>query len=179
LEQEEYEGIVISDYNKGLISEALMQRVLPLAQEAKRPVFVDPKVTNFSHYSPVTLITPNHHEAESIVHFPCHSDREVERAGRNILSRISTQYLILKRGEQGMSVFDTGGAVHHIPTIAKEVYDVTGAGDTVIATASLALLVGASIQEAALLANAAAGIVVGKLGTATVTVEELEKAVTA
>ncbi len=177
LEQEDYEGIVISDYNKGLIGQALMARILPYAQEAQRPVFVDPKVTNFPYYTPVDLITPNHHEAESIVHFPCRNNQEAERAGQTILSRISTRYLILKRGEQGMSVFDTQGAIHHIPTIAKEVYDVTGAGDTVIATASLALLAGASIQEAALLANAAAGIVVGKLGTATVTTEELKKAI--
>ena len=176
-EQEDYEGIVISDYNKGLISQNLMANILPHAQKSQIPVFVDPKVANFAHYSPVSLITPNHHEAESIVHFPCRSDQEVERAGERILSQISTRYLILKRGEQGMSVFDTQGAVYHIPTIAKEVYDVTGAGDTVIATASLALLSGASIREAALLANAAAGIVVGKLGTATVTAEELEKAI--
>jgi D-beta-D-heptose 7-phosphate kinase/D-beta-D-heptose 1-phosphate adenosyltransferase len=176
-EQEDYEGIVISDYNKGLISRNLMSKILLYAQKEQIPVFVDPKVANFAYYSPVSLITPNHHEAESIVHLPCRSDQEVERAGQRILSQISTRYLILKRGEQGMSVFDTQGAVYHIPTIAKEVYDVTGAGDTVIATASLALLSGATIQEAALLANAAAGIVVGKLGTATVTVEELEKAI--
>ena len=177
LEQEEYEGIVISDYNKGIISQTLMKKILSYAQQAHIPVFVDPKVNNFAHYTPVTLITPNHHEAASIVHFPCHSDAEAERAGRTILSRISTRYLILKRGEQGMSVFDTQGTVHHIPTIAKEVYDVTGAGDTVIATAALALLAGASIQDAALLANIAAGIVVGKLGTATLTAEELKKAI--
>ncbi len=176
LEQEDYEGIVISDYNKGLIGQALMARILAFAQQTKRPVFVDPKDANFTFYTPVDLITPNHHEAENIVHLPCHNDQEVERAGQTILSLISTRYLILKRGEQGMSVFDTQGTVHHIPTIAKEVYDVTGAGDTVIAVASLALLAGATIQEAALLANAAAGIVVGKLGTATVTAEELEKA---
>jgi len=177
LEQEEFEGIVISDYNKGIISQTLMKRILSYAQQARIPVFVDPKVSNFAHYTPVTLITPNHHEAASIVHFPCNSDAEVERAGRTILARISTRYLILKRGEQGMSVFDTPGTVHHIPTIAKEVYDVTGAGDTVIATAALALLAGASIQDAALLANIAAGIVVGKLGTATLTAEELKKAI--
>lgn len=177
LKQEDYEGIVISDYNKGLISQDLMKKILPFARKADLPVFVDPKVSNFRHFSPVSLITPNHHEAESIVHFPCRSDLDVERAGQRILSQISTRYLILKRGEQGMSVFDTQGSVFHIPTIAKEVFDVTGAGDTVIATASLALLSGASIQEAALLANAAAGIVVGKLGTAPVTALELEKAI--
>ena len=105
LEQEEFEGIVISDYNKGIISQTLMKRILAYAQQAQIPVFVDPKVSNFAHYTPVALITPNHHEAASIVHFPCHSDAEVERAGRTILSRISTRYLILKRGEQGMSVF--------------------------------------------------------------------------
>ena len=107
------------------------------------------------------------------MNYACHSDSDVERAGVDILSRISVQYLILKRGEQGMTVLEKGRPPIHIPTVAKEVYDVTGAGDTVIAAASLALLAGATIQEAALLANTAAGIVVGKLGTATLTQEEL------
>jgi D-beta-D-heptose 7-phosphate kinase/D-beta-D-heptose 1-phosphate adenosyltransferase len=134
---------------------------------------VDPKVQHFLSFSPVTLITPNHLEAERFVQHSCHSDREVEKAGETILSKISTKYLILKRGEQGLSIFERGKKPLHVPTLAKEVYDVTGAGDTVIAVSSLALLSGASIQEAALLANLAAGIVVGKLGTATLSSAEL------
>jgi len=170
------EGILISDYNKGLLKKSLMQKLLPYAHRKGIPVFVDPKVDNFFSFSPVTLINPNHTEAEQIVHCSCDTDAQVEKAGAKILSRIDAKYMILKRGERGLSVFEKGKKEVHIPTIAKEVFDVTGAGDTVIATASLALLSGASILEAAILANAAAGVVVGKIGTATVNPEEIIKA---
>lgn len=173
IQQENYEGILISDYNKGLLSQSLMAKVLPFAARKKTPVFIDPKINNFPLFSPATLITPNHREAEKIVHHECLTDSEVELAGEKILSQISVRYLIIKRGERGMTVFEKGKKAYHIPTTAKEVYDVTGAGDTVIAVASLALLAGASIHEAAVLANTAAGIVVGKLGTATLSGEEL------
>lgn len=168
-----YDGILLSDYNKGTLTKSLMKKILPYAQRKKIPVFVDPKIENFFLFSPVTLITPNNHEAERIVHHPCVSDEEAEKAGAKILARISAQYLILKRGEQGMTVFEKGKKAYHIPTTAREVFDVTGAGDTVIAVASLALLSGATIREATLLSNTAAGIVVGKLGTATLTSDEL------
>jgi rfaE bifunctional protein kinase chain/domain len=177
IRNEAYEGILVSDYNKGIISRSLMQQVLETAKKRKIPVYVDPKVENFALYSPVTLITPNHLEAARIVNHPCETDGEVERAGASILKRIQARFLILKRGEQGMTVFARGRSPIHIPTLAQEVYDVTGAGDTVIATAGLALRSGASIQQAALLANTAAGIVVGKLGTATLTSRELQTTV--
>jgi len=173
IREEKYDGILISDYNKGSLSKSLMNRVLPFAQERRIPVFVDPKFENFFLFSSVTLITPNHFEVEKIVQHECTTDSQVEKAGQKILSQIRMLYLILKRGEQGMTVCEKGKKALHIPTVAKEVYDVTGAGDTVIATAALALLSGGSIQEAAVLANAAAGIVVGKIGTAAVTSEEL------
>jgi len=173
IKQEEYDGILMSDYNKGVITKSLMNKLLALAQKRKIPVFVDPKVENFPLFSPVTLITPNHFEAEKIVRHECLTDSQIEKAGQKILSHISTPYLIIKRGEQGMTVFEKGKKPLHIPTVAKEVYDVTGAGDTVIVTTALALLSGGSIQEAAVLANTAAGIVAGKLGTAAVTADEL------
>ncbi len=173
IQQEKYDGILLSDYNKGTLTKSLMKKLLPYAVEKRIPVFVDPKIENFFHFSPVTLITPNHHEAEQIVRHPCLSDSEVENAGAKILSRISSRYLILKRGEQGMTVFEKQKKPYHIPTTAREVYDVTGAGDTVIAVAALSLLAGASIEEAAVLSNTAAGIVVGKLGTAATTSKEL------
>jgi len=176
VQEEDYEGILISDYNKGLLTKSLMRKVLPYAQKMKKPVFVDPKEENFFSFSPVTLINPNHYEAEKIVHHSCETDEQVERAGQKILSRITSKYLILKRGEQGLTVFEKGKKAFHIPTIAQEVYDVTGAGDTVIATSSLALLAGATIREAAMLANTAAGVVVGKIGTAALTADELLKA---
>ena len=173
IQEEKYDGILISDYNKGTLARSLMNKVLPHAQEKKMPVFVDPKIDNFFLFSPVTLISPNNHEAERIVHHACDTDSQVEEAGEKILSQISARYLILKRGEQGMTVFEKGKKAYHIPTTAREVYDVTGAGDTVIAVTSLALLSGASIRQAAVLANTAAGIVVGKLGTATLSSDEL------
>ncbi|HOI44102.1 MAG TPA: D-glycero-beta-D-manno-heptose-7-phosphate kinase [Candidatus Aminicenantes bacterium] len=173
IEKENYRGMIISDYSKGLLTESLLRRVLPIAEKKNLTVCVDPKVENFLLFAPVTLITPNHLEAANIVHHECRTDDQVERAGEEILSRARSRYLILKRGEQGMSVFERGKKPVHIPTIAREVFDVTGAGDTVIATAALALLAGSTILEAACLANVAAGIVVGKIGTATATPEEL------
>ncbi|MGB8952224.1 MAG: D-glycero-beta-D-manno-heptose-7-phosphate kinase [Candidatus Aminicenantales bacterium] len=173
IQKEKFKGLLISDYNKGIVTKSLMNRILPSMKERNISVFVDPKVENFTLFSPVTFITPNHYEAEKIVLHSCHTDSEIERAGRHILLKTQTSYLIIKRGEQGMSFFERGKRPIHIPTIAREVFDVTGAGDTVIATAALALLSGATIHEAAVLSNAAAGIVVGKIGTATVRPEEL------
>ena len=173
IQREKFDALIISDYNKGLVTDSLLQKLLSFTLKEKIPVCVDPKVEHFLSFSPVTLITPNHLEAERIVHHACLSDQDVEKAGKTILSKISSQYLILKRGEQGLSVFEREKKALHVPTLAQEVYDVTGAGDTVIAVSSLALLAGASIQEAALLANIAAGIVVGKLGTATLSQAEL------
>jgi D-beta-D-heptose 7-phosphate kinase/D-beta-D-heptose 1-phosphate adenosyltransferase len=170
-------GIILSDYDKGLLTPTLVPAVLALARARRIPVFVDPKVERFPLFTPVTLITPNHHEAEKVVGHECRTDAQVERAGEEILDRVSVRYLILKRGEQGMTVFERGKRPIHIPTIAQEVFDVTGAGDTVIATAALALLAGADIRQAAVLANAAAAIVVGKIGTATATAAELLAAV--
>jgi len=173
LKNEKFDGIIISDYNKGTITESLMEDLLGFTTKNNIPVFVDPKVEHFNFYSPITLITPNQFEVEGILNRKIYNNEEIESAGREILSKISCEYLIITRGEKGMSVFIKDNRVVHIPTVAKEVYDVTGAGDTVIATASLSLLSGADILESAILANYAAGIVVGKLGTATVNRMEL------
>ncbi len=173
LQKEDYEGIVISDYNKGVVNEHIMKGLLSFSRKRDIPVFVDPKIENIALFTPITLLTPNHFETAAMVNHPCEKDEEVEKAGMEIFSQISVKYLIIKRGKKGVTVIDENKKSVHIPTIAKEVYDVTGAGDTVIAAASLALLSGASIQEAAFLANAAAGIVVGKIGTAVVTPQEL------
>lgn len=177
IRKEDIAGIIVSDYNKGIVTKSMMDRVLAHAAEKRIPVFVDPKVENFSLYSPVTFISPNHHEAERVVRHSCRTDAEVEQAGREIMEMISCLYLIIKRSEQGMSIFERGKKPVHIPTIAREVFDVTGAGDTVIATAALAMLGGMSVKEAAVMANAAAGVVVGKIGTAVCTPEELLAAI--
>jgi D-beta-D-heptose 7-phosphate kinase/D-beta-D-heptose 1-phosphate adenosyltransferase len=173
IQNEEYDGMIISDYNKGLLSKTLIKEAILASKKKKIPLFVDPKVNNFSQFTPATLLTPNHYEAEKIVHHSCDSDADVVKAGEKILSLISTTYLILKRGEKGMTVFERGKKARHIPTIAQQVYDITGAGDTVIAAAALTLLSGGNIYQAAILANAAAGVVVGKMGTASLSSEEL------
>ena len=173
IENEDCSGILISDYNKGVITRSLMIKLLAFAKKKRFPVFVDPKIENFLLFSPVTLITPNHHEAEKIINNVCLDDADVDKAGKKIFQKIATKYIIIKRGERGMTVFEKGRKSLHIPSLAREVFDVSGAGDTVIATAALALLCGASIQEAAYLANTAAGIVVGKIGTATASAAEL------
>jgi D-beta-D-heptose 7-phosphate kinase/D-beta-D-heptose 1-phosphate adenosyltransferase len=177
IQQEKFDALIISDYNKGLITDSLLKKVLSFVQREKIPVFVDPKLEHFFSFSPITMMTPNHLEAEKIVHHACLTDQEVEKAGDTILSKISAKYLILKRGERGLSVFERGKKTLHVPTLAKEVYDVTGAGDTVVAVSGLAIVAGASIRDAALLANIAAGIVVGKLGTASLTSDELIAAI--
>ena len=176
IQTEVHHGIVFSDYNKGVLTKSLVARVLSFAKENEKPVFVDPKIENFQMFSPVTLITPNHSEAGKIVRHDCHTDAQIEKAGEKIMETIQSRYLFIKRGEKGLTVFETGKKASHISANAKEVYDVTGAGDTVIAVSAVALLAGATIQQAAVLANMAAGIVVGKIGTATLHSQELLRA---
>jgi D-beta-D-heptose 7-phosphate kinase/D-beta-D-heptose 1-phosphate adenosyltransferase len=126
-----------------------------------------------SYYRPATVITPNTLEAERASGIPIHGVRDLIRAGKKIRAKAKTEHLLVTRGEEGMSLFEADGSVRHIPTVAREVFDVTGAGDTVISTLTLGLVAGLSVIQAAVLANFAAGIVVGKLGTAAVTPEEL------
>ncbi len=167
------DAVIVSDYAKGLISPQLLRRTLPLAKSARKIVCVDPKMKNFSAYKPATVITPNTQEAEHASGVPISKNSDLIRAGKKILSQSGVQHLLITRGEEGMVLFENPSRITHIPTVAQEVFDVTGAGDTVISTLTLSLAAGLSILEAAVLANIAAGIVVGKLGTAAVTPEEL------
>jgi D-beta-D-heptose 7-phosphate kinase/D-beta-D-heptose 1-phosphate adenosyltransferase len=167
------DSVVVSDYAKGLVSLPLLRAVLPAAARAGKVVCVDPKMQDLAAYRPATVITPNTQEAERAAGRPIGSTEEVVCAGRKILRETGIQHLLITRGEEGMALFEDHGRVTHIPTLAREVYDVTGAGDTVISTLALGLSVGLSILEAAVLSNIAAGIVVGKLGTASVSPEEL------
>jgi len=140
-------------------------------------VCLDPKMRSFVHYQPVTVITPNNQEASEASGIPIEDEQSLTEAGRKLLRSIDASAVLITRGEEGMTLFtadhSAGAEVTHIPTVAREVYDVTGAGDTVIATLALALAGGASLEEAAVLANHAAGVVVGKLGTASLTRDEL------
>ena len=171
------DAIVVSDYGKGLLTSGLLVQALSAARERGLIVCLDPKMRSFVHYQPVTVITPNNQEAAAASGIPIEDEQSLTEAGRKLLDSINTRAVLITRGEEGMSLFTGGGPdgaeVTHIPTVAREVYDVTGTGDTVIATLALALASGASPEEAAILANHAAGVVVGKVGTASVTRDEL------
>jgi rfaE bifunctional protein kinase chain/domain len=172
-EMEAADAVVVSDYNKGLLTPDLLKLALGAARERGLTVCLDPKARSFAHYQPVTVITPNNQEAADAAGIQFEDEAGLVEAGRRILASIDCRAVLVTRGEEGMTLFTDGGEVTHIPTVAREVYDVTGAGDTVVATLALALATGASLTEAAVLANHAAGVVVGKVGTATVTREEL------
>ncbi len=168
-------AIIISDYGKGVINERLVSGLVDYAAKNDLIVSVDPKVENFSIYRNVTVITPNHHEAASGVHHKIVDDESLLATGRLILSRLGCKNVIITRGEDGMTLFEAPGGIVHIPTVAREVFDVTGAGDTVISTLTLALAAGAGMRDAAVISNYAAGIVVGKVGTAVTTAGELKE----
>ena len=165
-------ALVVSDYDKGVVNRELLAEILPRARAANVPIYLDPKVHHADYYRPITLITPNHREAELLTGIVIDSEAALEEAGRKLLQRFECEYALITRGEEGMSLFDVAGS-HHLPTFAREVFDVTGAGDTVIATLALARAAGATMEEAALLANHAAGVVVAKVGTATASRAEL------
>jgi D-beta-D-heptose 7-phosphate kinase/D-beta-D-heptose 1-phosphate adenosyltransferase len=167
------DALVVSDYDKGAVTPGALDEILPLAEVAGVPVLVDPKVRNFNSYRPATLVTPNHHEALRLTNTADDSDEGVARAARAIRGRLGCRSVLITRGERGMMLLEEDGGPVYVPTAAREVYDVTGAGDTVIATLAASLAAGATLVEAAMLANHAAGIVVGKVGTATATAEEL------
>jgi len=172
----EADVLLISDYAKGLIGPALVREVLALAARQRRPVAVDPKVQHLPLFKDVLVVAPNHHEAAAAARLTVRSEADLLRVGRVLLRRLRARAVLITRGEHGMSLFEAGKPVVHIPTVAREVYDVTGAGDTVMGALSLAVAAGADMAEAAVIANYAAGVVVGKRGTATVTRAELERA---
>ena len=165
-------AVIVSDYDKGVVSRELLNAILPEARRADVPVFIDPKVHHADYYRPITLITPNQAEAELLSARRILDRSDLEAVGRQLLDRFDCPYILITRGKEGMSLFHED-TVHHLPTSAQEVFDVSGAGDTVIATLTMAASSGASMEEAAYIANEAGGIVVGKIGTATLTPTEL------
>ena len=168
--------LVVSDYQKGVVTPSLLRRVLPLARRIRLPVLVDPKVRHFRHYRGVTLVTPNQLEAEQATGIRLTGPEKLDAIGRRILSMLRCRAALVTRGEHGMSLFERGREALHVPAAAREVFDVTGAGDSVIATLALALAAGGSLPEAAALANAAAAVVVGKVGTAQASPDEVLRA---
>lgn len=166
------DALVISDYDKGVVTPGILAKVLPLAYE-RVPVLIDPKLRNFDSYRPATLVTPNHHEALRLTNIEEDTDEGLTRAAQLIRARITCDAVLITRGDRGMMLLEGKQEPVFVETAAREVYDVTGAGDTVIATLAAALAAGASMIEAAMLANHAAGIVVGKIGTETASVDEI------
>jgi rfaE bifunctional protein kinase chain/domain len=165
-------ALVVSDYDKGVVTPRILSEVLPDAY-GRMPVLVDPKIRNFDAYRPATLVTPNHHEALQLTNLEEDSDGALQAAARMIRDRLACDAVLITRGARGMVLLEGDRSALYVETTAREVYDVTGAGDTVIATLAAALAAGVSMTEAAMLANHAAGIVVGKLGTATASAKEL------
>ncbi len=164
------EAVVLSDYGKGTLGDA--RPWIEAARRAGVPVLVDPKGRDFASYAGATLLTPNRAEFEAVAG-SCPDEAVLEARALEMCRRLDLDHLLVTRGEEGMTLVDRDGAVHHLPTRAREVFDVTGAGDTVIAVLAAALAAGESMAAATALANLAAGVVVGKLGTAGVTPEEL------
>ncbi len=167
-----HDAVVVSDYKKGVVSTELIGEVLKQTRPKNIFVAVDPKVGHFHCYKNVSLITPNIIEASAASGVEIKDEESLLAAGRALLSKISCDAVLVTRGEHGMSLFRKDKAVH-IPTVAKNVYDVTGAGDTVIAAFTLAYAAGGSMEESAMIANHAAGVVVGQVGTAVVTTDQL------
>ena len=166
------DALVVSDYDKGVVTPSILKQILDSAYQ-KIPVLIDPKIRNFSYYRPASLITPNHFEALRLTDTEEDTDDGLHRAASMIRERLDCDAVLITRGERGIMLLERDRDPVFVETAAREVYDVTGAGDTVIATLAAALAAGASTLEAAHLANHAAGIVVGKLGTATTTPAEL------
>jgi len=179
----DFDVLILSDYAKGVLGGGLPQAAIEAFKSAKKPTLVDPKIKNFENFKGATVITPNYREAcEAVaVHAGIHVDtpEDLERGATVLLEQMGCDHLVVTKGEDGMHIYSPREKSIHIPTAAQEVYDVSGAGDTVIATLGLGLGAGSSLTEAVDLANHAAGVAVGKFGTATVEVEELRRSILA
>lgn len=166
-------ALIISDYGKGVITLKLLSELIELCRKNHVFVGVDPKETHFLNYKKVSLITPNHHEAAFAYGKKIKDEEILKEVGWGLMEKLETEAMLITRGELGMSLFERNNSLTHFPTRAKKVYDVTGAGDTVISTFTCAFAAGASFKEAALISNHAAGIVIGEIGTAQVTEHQL------
>ena len=174
---EDVDGIIISDYGKGVVTPALMKFMRDKSRTDGKLIAVDPRMNSVELYKGVTVVTPNSTEAEIAAGKQITNLDSLVEVGGDLLERFASRAVLVTRGEEGMVLFERGGKITNVPTVAREVFDVTGAGDTVISALTLALAAGSDFPQAAVLANYAAGIVVGKVGTATVTPAELKSVV--
>ena len=170
------DGVIISDYGKGVITYGLLSELISLGNKAGKFIAVDPKEVHFKNYRDVSVITPNHHEAGFVSGRRITNDQILDEVGWDLMDSLNLESLLITLGEKGMTLFEKDRIRTDIPVEARTVYDVTGAGDTVVATLTVARLAGASMQEAAFLSNVAAGLAVARFGTARITQEELRKA---
>jgi len=174
--QDDLGAIIISDYNKGVFSEQLVREIRTITERKGIILCIDPKQSDFSPYRGCDLLTPNRQETERALGREIKTGDDLIQGGSSLLKDFGLKALLVTMGEDGMTLFEEGGTITHIPAVAREVFDVTGAGDTVIGVFSLCVAAGATFPEAAVLANHAAGIAVGKVGTAPVHQDELKKA---
>jgi rfaE bifunctional protein kinase chain/domain len=170
------DGVIVEDYNKGTVTRDVIHAVIAAAHEHGKPIAVDPKFNNFFEYKNVTVFKPNRREVEEVVGGRLRSSEDIEKAGRRLLQDLGAENVLLTRSEEGMSLIESNGTVTHYPTTAEVVQDVSGAGDTVISTLTMALVAGADIRESCLLANCAGGVVVGSVGIVPIIPEELLQA---
>ncbi|HNX00356.1 MAG TPA: D-glycero-beta-D-manno-heptose-7-phosphate kinase [Candidatus Cloacimonadota bacterium] len=160
-----YDAVIMEDYNKGLLTEHMIESIISLCNKSKKLVAVDPKFKNFFAYRNCTVFKPNFSELQKNLGIMIETEDQFQEAVAKLEERIKAKYLIITRGEKGLTVFSKGSKVVSIPTFAREIFDVSGAGDTVISTLTLGLAAGCDIETAALIANHAAGVVCGKIGT--------------
>lgn len=165
--------LIIEDYGKGVITSRLLKDIIPLARRKRKVIAVDPKENHFPLYKGVGVITPNHKEASFATGINIVNKKTLEEAGKALLKKLRCNTVLITLGEKGMSLFKEGSRAVHIPTLTQEIFDVSGAGDTVVGVFSLSLASGATSVQAAHIANCAAGIVIGKVGIAVVTQDEL------
>jgi len=169
------DAMILEDYGKGVLQAELLKEILPLARKMGKIVTVDPKKDHFMYYRGVTAITPNRSEAEWAAEIQIKDASSLYEAGKKLLEKLDSEAVLITLGEKGMCLVEKGAPPLEIPALAREVYDVSGAGDTVIAVFTTALVAGATLKQAAMLSNIAGGLVVEKLGTATVDCDELRK----
>jgi len=167
------DAVIIEDYNKGLLTEAVILHIIKAARKAGKLISVDPKQKNFFLYKQVDVFKPNYSEMEKNLGIMFESEAEFDKQSKLLKKRIDCTNLVVTRGEKGLFIYSEDSKMHQIPTFAREVYDVSGAGDTVISTLTLALCAGCDIRMAGIIANHAAGVVCGKMGTATASIEEI------
>jgi rfaE bifunctional protein kinase chain/domain len=173
--KEALSALIVSDYGKGVISRQLMDGIKNITSDCAFPVTIDPNVKNFALYKNATVITPNHTQAGEIAGIEIINEDDLKKVGKKLLHNKKCKALLITRGKDGMTLFEQDGRVTYIKSMARKVYDVTGAGDTVIATLTLGIAGGLDLKSSAYLSNLAGGIVVGEIGTSTVNIDNLKE----